>query len=136
MNPERFIERILETENLTSELKDRQAQRLLDWGIARVRGLVEGIQDAEAAGERVNGLMALMRGLNRLAPLAAGGDPASLAAGLARLDELARVLYPRLSPRDSQALSSAAGQLAALEEDAAFEFLLAWPLQGQESNLD
>jgi hypothetical protein len=131
MNSERFVERMLETENLTDELEDAQAQRLLDWGIAQVEPLVRGIEDAEIAGERVNGLMALIRKINRLAAVAQGSDPQLLAAELAVLNEVTRSIYPAAPPLAAQACLPAAEELAALDPAAALEFIIAWPGCGQ-----
>ena len=127
MDTQRFIERMLETENLTDELEDAEAQRLLDWGIARLEPLLQGIEDVETAGDKVNALMALMRKLNRLAGSASGGDPQGLAGELARLDELARALYPDAAPLDPLACEQAALKLSTLEPGPALDYLLAWP---------
>jgi hypothetical protein len=133
MDTQRFVDRMLETENLTDELEDADAQRLLDWGFARLESLLDGIEDPEAAGEKVNALMALMRKLNRLAGGAAGGDPQMLAGELARLDELSRALYPDAGPRDPQTCQQAALELSALEPGPALDYLLAWPGAAQTS---
>ncbi len=66
MNEQAAIDRILETENLTDSLEDDDANWLIDWGIERVRPLIAGIEDDEAAGEKVNQLMAVMRRLNQI----------------------------------------------------------------------
>lgn len=71
MDRQVYIDRILETENLTDNLEDEDANTLLDWGIAQVDGLIDEALDPEAAGERINDLMHVMRGLNSLA-----GNPA------------------------------------------------------------
>ena len=135
MNTERFVERILETENLTDELEDDLAQRLLDWGIARLPALLAGIEDVEAGGARVNALMALMRSINRMAPGIPGADPVRLANELGRLDELARALYPQALPREPQALLDTALALSALDRGTGFDFLLGWPPEGPGPNI-
>jgi hypothetical protein len=127
MNTECFVERILETENLTDELEDAEAQRLLDWGIARLEPLLQGIEDAEIAGGKVNALMALMRKLNRLAGSAVNGDLQALEGELVRLDELNRALYPDAAPLDLLACQQGALKLSVLEPGPALDFLLAWP---------
>jgi hypothetical protein len=66
MNEQAAIDRILETENLTDGLADDEANWLIDWGVERVRPLIAGIEDDEAAGEKVNQLMAVMRKLNQI----------------------------------------------------------------------
>ena len=75
MERQTFVDRLLESENLTDQLEDEDANLLLDWGIAKIDGLIEGVADHEAAGEKVNGLMHVMRGLNTLA-----GDPSGVSA--------------------------------------------------------
>jgi hypothetical protein len=54
MDRQTAIDRITETENLTDGLEDDDANWLLDWGIARVDGLVTGIADEDAAGEKLS----------------------------------------------------------------------------------
>ncbi len=88
MEKERFIERILETENLTSELEDPEANWLLNWGIQQLDQVLVSVEDEETAGDRVNALMAVMRKINRIAGSYTGADPANLASDLAELDEL------------------------------------------------
>jgi hypothetical protein len=88
MDKERFTERILETENLTDELEDADASWLLDWGIARLDQVLEGAQDQETAGSRVNALMAVMRKINRIVGSYADKSPQRLAQDLAELRDL------------------------------------------------
>jgi hypothetical protein len=66
MDEKIFVERILENENLTSNLVDDDANWLLNWGTGQVKGLIQGIGEMDAAGEKVNALMAVMRKMNRL----------------------------------------------------------------------
>lgn len=68
MDRQQAVDRILETENLTDNLEDKDANWLIDWGVAQVEPLIAGIEDDEEAGEKVNQLMAVMRHLNRLMP--------------------------------------------------------------------
>src|SRR5258708_39606851 len=81
------IERITETENLTDGLDDDDATWLLQWGTSRVGGLIAGIADEEAAGEKVNQLMAVMRLLNAIAADRTVKDPASLGDDIRALRE-------------------------------------------------
>ena len=53
MEKECFIERILETENLTDELEDADARWLLDWGIQNLDEVLSSTQDEETAGNKV-----------------------------------------------------------------------------------
>ncbi len=88
MDKERFKERILETENLTDELEDADANWLLDWGTARLDTVLRGVKDEETAGNRVNALMAVMRKINRITGSYAGQSPEALAEDLAALRDL------------------------------------------------
>jgi hypothetical protein len=88
MDKERFTERILETENLTDELDDADANQLLDWGIARLDTVLQGVKDEETAGNRVNSLMAVMRKINRITGSYARQSPQALAEDLATLRDL------------------------------------------------
>lgn len=73
MDQQVFIDKILEAENLTDNLEDKPANALLKWGMAQVGKLIQGVEDAETAGAKVNNLMHVMRGLNALA-----GNPADI----------------------------------------------------------
>jgi hypothetical protein len=62
-----FIDRMLETENLTDALEDEQANFLLNWGVAQLKQKLGEIEGNEAAGEYTNALMGFMRSLNQIA---------------------------------------------------------------------
>lgn len=82
MDRQTAIDRITETENLTDGLEDDDANWLLDWGIARVDGLLAGVTDEDAAGEKLNELMAVMRALNQIAADRTAKPPDALAADI------------------------------------------------------
>jgi hypothetical protein len=82
MDRQTAIDRITETENLTDGLEDDDANWLLDWGIAHVDGLVTGIKDEDAAGEKLNQLMSVMRTLNQIASDRAAKPPDALATDI------------------------------------------------------
>jgi hypothetical protein len=82
MDRQTAIDRITETENLTDGLEDDDANWLLDWGIAHVDGLVTGIKDEDAAGEKLNQLMSVMRTLNQIAADRAAKPPDALAGDI------------------------------------------------------
>ncbi|HUH98477.1 MAG TPA: hypothetical protein VLZ89_14020 [Anaerolineales bacterium] len=71
MDRQLFVDRLLETENLTDRLEDPDADYLLKWGLANIDGLINGVPDEAEAGDRINRLMHVMRALNS----AAGGSP-------------------------------------------------------------
>ena len=66
MDKQTAIDRILETENLTDGLEDEDANWLLDWGIHYVPILIGELQDEDAAGAKLNQLMAVMRKINQI----------------------------------------------------------------------
>lgn len=67
MDRQVLIDRLLESENLTDNLEDDDANALIKWGISQISPLVNGITDEDAAGEKVNHLMGLMRQVNSIA---------------------------------------------------------------------
>jgi hypothetical protein len=86
MEEQAAIDRILEAENLTDGLEDKEADWLLDWGIKRLPGLIGGITDDEATGARVNELMAVMRKINQII---AGRDSKTVGELVADIQDLA-----------------------------------------------
>jgi hypothetical protein len=133
MDTERYKERILETENLTDELEDSDANFLLDWGFGKLDRVLEGNEDAESGGERVNALMAVMRKINRIIGAYSEKDTAELQEDLSALDGLfERAFSPTRAQDDPEALESrispanqepAAAQLARLAPRQALEYL-------------
>src|ERR1041385_8939475 len=81
MDRQLLIDRLLEAENLTDNLEDDAANTLIKWGIGQIDHLIKGVNDEEVAGDKVNDLMALMRGINSTA-----GNPS--AASQEKLHEL------------------------------------------------
>ncbi len=67
MNEQVAIDRITETENLTDNLEDQDANWLIDWGITQARQLIHGIKNEDKAGDKINAVMAVMRKLNEIA---------------------------------------------------------------------
>jgi hypothetical protein len=65
-DPQKFIDRMLEVENLTDALEDEDAEYLLNWGVAQLKEELGKIEDGEAAGEYTNNLMGFMRTLNQI----------------------------------------------------------------------
>ncbi len=94
MDTERFIEQILETENLTDALDDDDASWLLDWGIGKLDVVLDGVKDQETAGSRVSALLAVMRKMNILVGGYTEKDPQTLAADLAALHDLFAAAFP------------------------------------------
>ena len=66
IDPQNFISRMLEVENLTDALEDEDANYLLNWGVAQLKLKLGNIEDREAAGEYTNDLMGFLRALNQV----------------------------------------------------------------------
>jgi len=119
-----LIERILEAENLTDNLEDEAASQLLKWGTGQVGALVKDMDDEERAGETVQGLMAVMRQINRLA-----GDldsPEDLAADLGRLAKLHTQAFGYAPDASAAALKATAKALTGVTASEAVPLILKW----------
>lgn len=128
MDRQTFIDRILETENLTDNLEDQDADTLLDWGIAQVDNLVEDASDPKAAGEKISGLMHVMRGLNSLA-----GNPARISQeGIDDLLKRYGMMISRTVQVEEGERRSVAGRVSKMQPGEAVRFLIEW-LQTQKS---
>jgi hypothetical protein len=101
MEKDRFVERILETENLTDELEDAEANWLIEWGIQRLDDVLAAVEDEEQAGQKINELMAVMRKINRITGNYRGRDPIELANELAALADLFTQAYNGQDPRQA-----------------------------------
>ncbi len=88
MEKQPFIDRILETENLSDELQDADANWLLNWGINQLDVVLKDTNDLETAGAKTNGLMAVMRKINRICGSYANKLPADLSQDLVALQLL------------------------------------------------
>ena len=100
INPQNFIDRILEVENLTDSLEDEDADYLLNWGVTQLKQKLGYIEDSETAGEYTNDLMGFMRMLNQIAGNLEDIQPENLAQlaeyrqkALGPEQELAAVAY-------------------------------------------
>ena len=127
MDRQLFIDKILETENLTDNLEDDDANALIKWGIAHVDGLIQGIEDDEQAGEKINGLMHVMRGLNSLAGNPADASHESIAD---LLERYAATVGETLKVEEDER-RSLAERVAAMQPGEAVRFLSEW-LQAQK----
>jgi hypothetical protein len=121
-----FVDRLLENENLTGDLEDGPAKKLLAWGTEQVPGLVQALEDEEVAGTKVVALMGLMRQVNRTAANCAGASPEDLAEELGRLLEKRAQVYEDAWQAGATEVEAAAAALAALTPDQAVTFLIEW----------
>ena len=126
MEEQAAIDRILETENLTDALEDEQANRLLNWGIQRVPGLVGGVADDEFAGGKVNQLMAVMRKINQLIGGRESKTVDELAADIQALAERYQGAFGSAPQTSSAEYIAFAGQIAEKPADEALEALIEW----------
>ena len=133
MDKQLFVERILETENLTDELDDSDANWLLDWGIGRLDQVLQGATDEDSAGERVNALMAVMRKMNRIVGSYTGKSTPDLAEDLAALDGLFAQAFGRaVGNEPSKGYEQAAENVAKLPTRQALEYLAGDPFSAAD----
>ncbi len=126
MDEKIFVARILENENLTSNLVDDDANWLLNWGTGQVKGLIQGIGDVDVAGEKVNALMAVMRKMNRMV---GEGDWPSVDELIPELEALAELSAQTFgTPHDVSTAEweAVAKQVIQMTPSQALEFLVEW----------
>jgi hypothetical protein len=134
MDKTQFVERILETENLTDELEDAEANLLLDWGAAQLDRILQGMVDEESAGLQVNALMAVMRKINRILGSREGASPKYLEADLMALSGLVSSAFGKNNSENSpfqhkMEIDRAVAQLPGLPAHQALELLVDWVSQ-------
>lgn len=121
MDLQLFIDRLLESENLTDSLDDEAANALIKWGIDHIGPLVEG-EDDESAGTKVNRLMSLMRAVNSIA-----GNPsaASTESLFKLLDVFAQTFGKNhfIGQKERQAVVE---QISQMQPKEAVDYLLNW----------
>lgn len=118
------IERISETENLTDGLDDDDANWLLQWGTSRVGKLIAGIADDDAAGEKVNQLMAVMRSLNAIATDRAVETPAHLGESIQTLRDQYGAAFGSVAPHSGDEIAQLSGALSTATARDAMQRLL------------
>ena len=123
MDDKFYIGRLLENENLTGNLEDADANRLLDWAIERIGGL---IGDPVLADEKFTALMAVLRKINRIAPDAATRPPQELAADLADLAAAYQQTFGAAPPVDPDDLQHLARSFSGQSVSQSIESLLQW----------
>ena len=126
MDKQAFIERILETENLTDKLEDRDAKWLLDWGISQLDPLLQDITSEAEANEKVTLLMGILRKINRLVGSRARQRRKTLAGDLMTLAALFSQAFGFASTIIQEDCASAASQLKQTNTRQALELLTGW----------
>jgi hypothetical protein len=126
MDTKIFVARILENENLTSNLVDNDANWLLNWGTGQVKGLIQGIGDMDAAGEKVNALMAVMRKLNRIVGEGDWPPVDELVPELQALTELSAQAFGTSLSMSTTDWEAVANRLTQMTPPQALQFLVEW----------
>ncbi len=124
MDKERYIEQMLETENLTDALEDDDASWLLNWGASKLDEILQGVTNSETAGSRAGALMAVMRKMNTIVGNYSEKDPQALAQDLASLQGLYMAAFPsKTRPLARPDFTEAAVRLSQLSTRQALEYL-------------
>lgn len=123
MDEQFFISRLLETENLTDNLEDADANTLLDWAVKQISGI---INNPLTAGERANGLMAVLRKINHLIPDLGVKSPQELSAALADLAKTVEGTFEWAPPVGAADLQNLVERLRAANTSEAIQVLLEW----------
>jgi hypothetical protein len=113
MDKQAAIDRILETENLTDGLEDEDANWLLNWGINYLPALIGELEDEEAAGVKVNELMAVMRKINQITADRADAAAEDLAEAILGFAEAYAQAFGSTQPLTAQDAVGLAASLAA-----------------------
>ena len=122
MDQQIFIDRMLETENLTDNLEDEDAKVLIDWGIKQIDPLLNGIQDENQAHVKINHLMQLMREINRLA-----GNPST--ASTEKLTDLLSAYeqtFDKAHPMSDEERKASVEKISSMQPGEAVKYLLEW----------
>ena len=122
MDKSRFVEKILETENLTDNLEDADANVLLDWGLGHLNTVIDYTGDDETAGNQVLALMNAMRAINRII----GSFPVPNPEGLKEFIEWYDCAFA--TSHNTYLIESEiiASQLTGMSSAEALLFLLTW----------
>jgi hypothetical protein len=116
-----FIDRLLESENLTDNLDDEAANTLIKWGINQIDHLVKD-KDDEAAGTKVNQLMSLMRAVNSIA-----GDPSTVSSdSLFKLLDRFAETFDKDHPISENERRTVTQQISRMQPKDAVAYLLKW----------
>jgi len=129
MDEDFFIGRLLETENLTDNLEDGDANVLINWAVKNVGAI---IANPLTAGERANGLMAMLRKINHLIPDLGIKSPQELSNALSDLAKTVEGTFERMPPTGAGDLQSLVDRLRPATTSEAIEILLEWITQEQQ----
>ncbi len=120
-------DRLLESENLTDELEDEDANWLINWGVKMLDLVLIDVTDQETAGENVNALMAVMRKINRICGNRRTKSAQDLALDLETLANLFSTAFNYDALPNPKECTLAAARLVNIETTAqALDFLTRW----------
>ena len=129
MDKQIYVDRLLESENLTDELQDADANWLLDWGISQLDAILQGVPDEDEADEKVTAWMRTLRKINRMLGARDGCSPEEMTNECLALAESAAQAFGREPSRDQAQCTAAAAQVVQGPPRQALEFLAHWGLQ-------
>jgi hypothetical protein len=117
-----LIDRLLESENLTDNLEDEDANDLIKWGIAQIDRLLEGINDDETAWTKITHLTSLMRQINSIA-----GNPSTLSPEkLLNLLEQYTQTFDKAHQISEDERKAVTEKLSRMQPGEAMKYLLEW----------
>jgi hypothetical protein len=119
-DPQNFIDRMLEAENLTDALEDEDADFLLNWGVTQLKEGLGKIEDHETAGEYTNNLMGFMRTLNQISEDLENIRPEDLTV----LAELRQKTFGTVQEQAIESYDEAATRLKGMTPRQVLEYLL------------
>jgi hypothetical protein len=122
LDPQPYLDRMLENENLTGDLKDEDAQWLLDWGAQQVKAMAAETSDPEALSQKAGALTRFMHSLSRLG----GSLPYLEPAKLPLLAESYAEAFGASRAADQAECIAAAARASQMEPGDALGFLLRW----------
>ncbi|MCE1254311.1 MAG: hypothetical protein LWX83_12285 [Anaerolineae bacterium] len=130
MLKEQLVERLLETENLTDELEDSEANLLIGWAIKQIDFILAESGNENEIRSRVNNLTDVMRKINRLVSQRSHISNLDWKNNLAELNSLFTGMYVRADARGHQPdadFNKSREILPSLTANELLSFLLKWP---------
>jgi len=121
-----YIDRMLETENLTADLEDTEAEWLLQWGLDHIDVVCDGLDDDAERDDHVHALMAFMRRLNRAVARKNRRELEILAEELNELAELYAQAFGQSRPLSPNDCRHTADQIKRLPAMDALQTLVEW----------
>ncbi len=122
MDRQVLIDRLLESENLTDNLEDEDANVLIKWGIAQIDHLVKDVNDDETAWMKITHLTSLMRQVNSIA-----GNPSTVSQEkLLNLLEQYTQTFDKAHQISEDERKAVTEKLSQMQPGEAVKYLLEW----------